>query len=164
MINLEFINSTNTLTIDGTGDLGWKDIFKYRDNTEYIVFKKDSDIFCSNASNLFCGFEKLKEITGELDTSMCKDFSYFYAECFLLTKSISNLDTSNGEEFDFFHSDNNSLEMIKFNSTKKGKKFHHMLYGCNSVKHVVGITINEETDINDISDLSHIVNLFRYDE
>lgn len=155
MIKTRFDEETKTLYISGEGNIYWRDTIPYHEDTEHVVIE-GNDIFSKNASNLFTRFSKLVDIKGHIDTSMCDDFSYMYAECFSLKEPIKGLDTRNGEQFDFFHSDNNVIERVEFNSTRKGFKFRDMFHGCFELKEIVGVVVNKESDINEVSKIDEI--------
>lgn len=151
----DFDKESGTLTISGAGDISWRDTVLFSKGTKHIVIE-GNDIVCTNASNLFARFNDLVDIQGCIDTSICSDFSFMYAEDFKLRKPIKGLDTSKGIEFDFMHSDNKELPMAEFNSTECGLDFGDMFFGCSAILDIRNVTVRSQDDINTISNCDHI--------
>lgn len=148
-ISTRFNQTNKTLYISGHGDLFWRDTIQFGEEAEHVIIE-GADIYVTNASNLFANFQLLIDITGELDSSKCKDFSYFYSCCEKLVSPIKDLDTSWGEEFDYFHNENYSLKSVVFNSTLKGFKFSKMFSDCNSLQSIEGVTIPSNVEISSL--------------
>lgn len=155
-LTIFFNSDTKTLYISGNGEITWKDTVVFSEVTEHIVIEGNG-VFCTNASNLFANFEYLVNIEGTIDTSKCKDMSYFYSHCHRLIKPIADLDTSSAEEFDFFHNDNESLRSAVFNSTLNGVKFAKMFNNCTSLASIEGLSIPDGVDLVSVSNVEFVI-------
>lgn len=157
-VTIKFESAKATLFISGNGEICWKDLVSYSDNTRFIVIVGDG-IKCRNASNLFARFENLMGIEGFIDTSECTDFSYMYARCTSLVRPIIGLNTDNGTEFDFMHLDNHALECVTVTSTIRGQKFKYMFYGCEKLSKIVGVVVPIKFDLSSVSDIRKVRSL-----